>query len=113
MCAVDGNNSVEYIDNRISKYCSQYGKCAILGVELTVDEIHCHHIKPREQGGSDEYRNLVILHLEMHKLIHATSEQLIQELLQGWNLTAEQTEKLNDYRKKAGLQPITTAINQS
>lgn len=113
MCAVDGNNSVEYIDNRISKYCSQYGKCAILGVELAVDEIHCHHIKPREQGGSDEYRNLVILHLEMHKLIHATSEQLIQELLQGWNLTAEQTEKLNDYRKKAGLQPITTAINQS
>lgn len=81
MCAVDGNNSVEYIDNRISKYCAQYGKCAILGKELSVSEIHCHHIKPRKMGGNDRYNNLVIIHGDMHKLIHATDEQLMQSLL--------------------------------
>ena len=113
MCSVDGNNSVEYIDNRISKYCAQYGKCAITGVELEVDEIHCHHIKPRSQKGTDVYSNLVIIHIDMHKLIHATSVQIIQGLMEKWDLTVEQTEKLNGYRIKIVLAPITSAINQS
>jgi hypothetical protein len=38
--------SAEYNDNRISLYVSQYGKCYVLGIELEVDEIHCHHKKP-------------------------------------------------------------------
>lgn len=110
---VDGNHSVEYIDNRISKYCSQYGKCAITGVELDMDEIHCHHIKSRSQGGTDAYGNLVILHKDMHKLVHATSMQIIQETLQKWKLTNEQIEKLNRLRGKVGLPRILTATVQS
>lgn len=35
--------SVEYMDNRISLYVAQYGKCAITGQILALHEIHCHH----------------------------------------------------------------------
>lgn len=113
MSSVDGNNSVEYIDNRISKFCAQYGRCAILGIELDVDEIHCHHIKPREQGGTDVYDNLVIVHVDIHRLTHATSQELIAEILRKWRLTPEQVKKVNKFRSKAGLPSITAERNQS
>jgi hypothetical protein len=35
------NRTIEYNDNRISKFIAQYGKCAILGVELGINEWHC------------------------------------------------------------------------
>ena len=38
--------SIEYMDNRVSLYAAQYGKCAITGAVLWIDEIHCHHKKP-------------------------------------------------------------------
>lgn len=38
--------SVEYMDNRISLYAAQYGRCAVTGKELGLDEIHCHHKQP-------------------------------------------------------------------
>lgn len=103
---VDGNNSVEYIDNRISRYCAQYGKCAILGIELNIDEIHCHHITPKEHGGTDVYSNLIILHKDIHKLIHATDNEIIKNIINKWELTEEQIQKVNLYRKKAGQAAI-------
>jgi len=39
------NRSVEYMDNRVSLYAAQYGKCAVTGKVLWIDEIHCHHKK--------------------------------------------------------------------
>lgn len=42
--------SVEFMDNRLSLWCAQYGKCAITGRELMVDEIHCHHKIPKGPG---------------------------------------------------------------
>lgn len=63
------------MDNRISKYVAQKGKCSILGIVLDYEDIHCHHIHPRETGGTDKYDNLVIVHIDMHKLIHATKKK--------------------------------------
>lgn len=40
------NKSVEYLDNRVSLYAAQYGKCAITGKPLWIDELHCHHKLP-------------------------------------------------------------------
>jgi RNA-directed DNA polymerase len=52
------NKSIEYNDNRISKYVAQYGKCYVTGEEIGIERVHCHHIVPIKQGGDDKYNNL-------------------------------------------------------
>ena len=71
------DRSIEYADNRISLYAAQYGKCAVTGRELEFDEIHCHHKLPVELGGTDVYANLVIVHKDVHRLIHAKQQDTI------------------------------------
>ena len=95
--------SVEYVDNRISLFSAQWGKCAITGKEFTsLDSIHCHHITPRSKGGTDKYQNLVLLLLPVHKLIHATQESTIAYYHNILKLDAKQLAKVNQYREKAG-----------
>jgi group II intron reverse transcriptase/maturase len=68
------NRSIEYNDNRLSLYIAQKGKCFVTGKLLEIDEIHCHHKKQRAKGGGDEYKNLVIIHKDVHRLIHLKDE---------------------------------------
>lgn len=96
------NRSVEYMDNRVSLYAVQCGKCAVTGKDLWIDEIHCHHIKPVNQGGTDEYGNLVIIHSDVHKLIHATSAETISYYLEKVNPNSTMLNKINKLRKLAG-----------
>ena len=42
---------------------------------------------PRKSGGTDEYKNLTIVHKTVHKLIHGTNQILIQQWLQEMNIT--------------------------
>lgn len=100
----DGNyeKSIEYVDNRISKYSAQKGKCAVTGIYLKYQEIHCHHILPVKMGGTDKYDNLIILHEDIHKLIHAVEPALIEKYLAIYNLSNKQIKKLNNLRVKAG-----------
>ena len=94
--------SIEYMDNRISLYTAQYGKCAVTGRVLWIDEIHCHHKKPVAQNGTDEYKNLVIVHEDVHRLIHATKLETITAYLNKLNLSQSQIGKLNKLRILAG-----------
>ena len=96
------NRSVEYMDNRVSLYAAQYGKCAVTGKVLWIDEIHCHHKKPISQGGTDEYKNLIIVHIDVHKLIHATKPETIQAYLNKIKPNKSQLEKINKLRVLAG-----------
>ena len=96
------NRSIEYMDNRISLYAAQYGKCAVTGKILWIDEIHCHHIKPVFQGGTDSYNNLVIVHKDVHKLIHAVSEDTIKAYLSIINPNSTMLSKINKYRTAVG-----------
>lgn len=98
--------SVEYMDNRISLYVAQYGKCAITGKILELHEIHCHHKKPVSQGGNDRYENLTILHKDIHRLLHATKEETIKAYLSQLQLTYKQKAKLNKLRQLANMQAI-------
>lgn len=98
--------SIEYMDNRISLYAAQYGRCAITGQPLTTSEIHCHHKQPISLGGSDRYENLIIVHWRIHQLIHATQELTIRQVLSEFNLSEKQLSKLNKLREIAGLQQI-------
>ena len=100
------NRSIEYTDNRISLYAAQYGKCAVTGLELEFDEIHCHHKLPVEQGGTDVYANLVIVHTDVHTLIHATQQDPIDCYLKRLNLDSTMRKKLNRLRQMAGNTPI-------
>lgn len=96
------NRSIEYLDNRVSLYAAQYGKCAVTGRILWIDEIHCHHKKLTSQGGTDEYNNLVIVHKDVHMLIHAVKSETIQAYLDKVKPDKSQLEKINKFRMLAG-----------
>ncbi len=99
--------SVEYNDNRVSLFSGQWGKCAVTGREfLDISEIHCHHKKPRSQGGSDSYKNLTLVLADVHRLIHAKKENTIRQYMEVLKLNAKQLNKLNQLRKEAGLESI-------
>lgn len=98
--------SVEFNDNRISLFVAQKGKCAITGRELNLDEIHCHHKTPVKLGGNDKYFNLIIVHKEIHKLIHASTTSTISYYMQLLNLDEKKIEKINSLRKQAQQKPI-------
>ena len=100
--------SAEYADNRLSLYCSQYGKCAVTGQMIDMlDDIHCHHKLPRHNGGKDNYQNLVIVREAVHILIHATTEPTIKRYLDLLYLNKKQLAKVNKLRVEAGNLPIT------
>ncbi|MDE5757036.1 MAG: hypothetical protein K2H85_00335 [Allobaculum sp.] len=98
--------SIEYNDNRLSLVSAQHGEDRITGLPLTANKIECHHITPGSKGGSDDYKNLILVDYSIHKLIHATNEETIQKYLKELDLDAEQMEKLNKYRKLAGNEEI-------
>ena len=99
-------DSIEFTDNKISLYAAQYGKCAVLGVVLDIDDIHCHHKLPKKLGGKDNYQNLIIVHQDVHRLIHATQPQTISRYLTTLKLDKQQINKVNKLRKMVGNEPI-------
>lgn len=106
LLSADNKQTVEYVDNRLSKYSMQKGLCNVLGVFLFSDDVECHHIKPKSMGGNDTFKNLVIIDKRVHKLIHATKEETIGRYLNELNLNNKQIEKVNKYRKSCNLLSI-------
>ncbi|MFF3025491.1 hypothetical protein ACFVRR_23080 [Gottfriedia sp. NPDC057948] len=100
------NRSIEYNDNRISKFIAQYGKCAILGMDLGISEWHCHHINPYHLSKDDSYSNLIILDKAIHKLLHLKDKDKIETLLKSLKLTRIQKEKVNTLRIRCQNQII-------
>ena len=101
------NNSIEYMDNRISLYCAQKGKCAITQQPLEFDEIHCHHKVPKYLGGTDSYQNLVIIHKDIHIIIHANNSKTIESYRKNHKLDKNMIKKINRLRAKLGKGTIT------
>jgi RNA-directed DNA polymerase len=98
-----GKDTLEIADNRISRYSMQLGKCAVTGGFLTSNQVHCHHKLPRHMGGTDGFNNLVIVHKDVHRLIHATSEKTIERYRNILQLDKKQLKKLNQFRKVCNL----------
>ena len=98
--------SIEYMDTRMSIYCAQKGKCAVTGKRLEIEEINCHHKVPKKIGGDDDYRNLIIIHSDVHKLIHAKTTEIIEKYFNRLNLTKEMLMKINNLRKLAQREEI-------
>lgn len=99
--------NAEYMDNRISLFSAQWGKCAVTGRDFrTLDEIHCHHKTPKEAGGGDEYGNLVLVLEPVHKLIHAREASVITRYNTLLSLDQTQMDILNKLRCLARLPEI-------
>lgn len=94
--------SVEYNDNRISLYVGQCGLCHVTKQELTIGNMECHHIVPKSRGGSDKYNNLVFITRDVHKLIHATKNETINNYLLRLKLSKGELSYVNKLRKSAG-----------
>ena len=90
--------SIEFNDNLLSLYSAQKGKCRICGQNLELADI--------EDGGTDEYKNLIIIHIDIHKLIHSTNANEITKLITKFNLSETQINKLNKYRKKLKIELV-------
>lgn len=101
-------DTVEFLDNRISVFAAQNGQCAITGEILKAFNFHCHHKIPKHLGGSDEYNNLIIVSISVHRLIHAVEESVIQRNLEFIKPTAKQLEKINQLRKLCKLPILET-----
>lgn len=109
------SRSIEYNDNRISKYSAQRGKDAIFGFYINPDSIHCHHIKPLSQSGDDNFLNLIIIDESTHRLIHSTEIDTIKQLFENIKnkvlyenkeVKYENIEKLNKFRLLVGNQEL-------
>lgn len=98
------NQTVAYNDNRISLYSAQMGKCAVTGRKLEIGDIHCHHKIPQHLKGTDEYKNLVIVSEDVHRLIHATNPVIIGKYMDTLQLEAKQLKKLNNLRSLANVE---------
>lgn len=100
------NRSMEYMDNRITVYTSQKGKCAISNEILEIGNMHCHHKIPKHLGGSDEYKNLIYVTIDIHKLIHCVDKELMNDLLERLKLNKNQMKKINKLRELCNLNII-------
>ena len=100
------NRSMEYMDNRVTVYTAQKGKCRVMGTDLTLENMHCHHKLPISLGGTDEFKNLIYIQADVHNLIHAVNKEYIQVLLTQIKPDTKQLEKINKLRIECNLEKI-------
>lgn len=100
------NTSIEYLDNRLSKFSMQKGLCGITRLPLLAELAHCHHKIPLSLGGTDKFENLTIVHREIHKLIHATNLELICNIVEKFKMDSKQINKINQLRKLCNFELI-------
>ena len=98
--------SIEYNDNRLSLYCAQQGKCAVLNIPMEAERIQKKKKKPRKQSGNDAYNNLVLVDVNVHILLHAKRIETIKRYKQILNLNIKQVDKVNALRNFMGLESI-------
>ena len=98
--------SVEYMDNRISRYSMKNGNCEITGSFLQAHNVHCHHYIPLQLGGSDKFNNLRILHKDVHKIIYMTDTVKMNTLMKNLGITEPMLQKINKYREKCELEYV-------
>ncbi|WP_174615789.1 group II intron reverse transcriptase/maturase [Virgibacillus ihumii] len=100
------DRTVEYMDNRISRFSMKMGKCEITGWDLTAYEVHCHHYTPKHLGGTDRFNNLRILHKDIHRLVHRKDNEIIASEIQKFGLNNSIIKKLNQFRMECGLEKV-------
>ncbi|MGM0582998.1 MAG: group II intron reverse transcriptase/maturase [Bacteroidota bacterium] len=67
--------TIEFNDNTLSKTAGQQGRCFITKDELKIGQLKCIHQTPKKLGGSDNYKNIIIVSSDVYKLIHEENER--------------------------------------
>ena len=87
--------SIEYADNILSLYTQQRGKDPITSNILDLDTLECHHKISRSNGGTDCFRNLILLDQLTHRVVHGTS-QTVHNFCTIFRLSKRKRKKLFD-----------------
>lgn len=74
--------SIEFCDNRLARFVAVKGKCEVSKQQLLFEDVVCHRFIPKEQGGTDEYKNLRIVHKDVAQLIYETDVNTIHRLIE-------------------------------
>ena len=98
--------TAEYNSNRVYVYSMQKGLSGIRKEPLSSSDAECHHKIPRELGGTDEFKNLIFLTYEEHKLIHATEIKTIERYMAIVKPNKHELAKINELRLLAKLKSI-------
>ena len=98
---------MEFMDCRLSLFSAQHGKCAINGEEFTdATEIACWLKKPKDAGGEERYRNMVLLHKRYIPLLQDLPQPELKAECQTIKVTAKELKKINSLRERAELPAI-------
>lgn len=104
---VSNGRSTEYMDSRISLYSAQHGKCAISGEEFqSASDIAGWLKKPKDNGGEERYKNMILIHKRYIPLLQETSQQILKATSQSFEITNKMLVKINSLRKQANLSAI-------
>lgn len=74
--------NMQYYDNKISRASMCNMRCEITGLPLNVETLKCIHVKPKKNGGTDEYNNLRIIHVDMLELINAKETKIKKQYIE-------------------------------
>lgn len=99
---VNKNENTELNDNRIALIAGQRGQCYVTKERLKIGNMECHHKKPKFLGGSDEYKNLVWVKEEVHKLIHSRKAETIKKFMDILELDNQGLKRVNSLRELVG-----------
>ena len=104
---VSNGHSTEYMDSRISLYSAQHGKCAISGDEFqSASDIAGWLKKPKDNGGEERYKNMILIHQRYIPLLQETSQHILKATTQSFEITNKMLVKINSLRKQANLSAI-------
>ena len=101
--------TIEFNDNAISKMAGQQGRCAITKDDLKIGQLKCLHQIPKNVGGTDNYKNIIIVSADVYKLIHEENErnQLVYMKRIGRSIRNKTAiKRLNNLRKTIGSSKI-------
>lgn len=108
------SNNIKRIYDFVNTYnCSErpdtsWGVDAITKKNIEkYSELNRHHIIPVEYGGSNNFNNILLVNVYVHKLIHALSKEKIIKLIKITGLKPENLDLLNYYRKLAHRYPVS------
>jgi group II intron reverse transcriptase/maturase len=100
-------DTIELFDNRVSRFVAAKGRCELSGQQLQYEDVRCHHLVPKEDGGTDEYKNLRIVSKDALELIYSTDVNITKRLTEATGCGEPQRQaKLNKWRRKLGLEPV-------
>lgn len=100
--------TVELNDNRMSLFVGQKGLCGIMGNELEIQDMNCHHKNPYHICKDDSYSNLILISSISHRLVHATNIETINKYMDLLKPNKSQIEKINSLRELVGNKNIIT-----